>query len=617
MLKISGVQECYVYCTSFAQDIKAYLNEWTEDQGANVMTINVIINEECRSFGDAMRDLDGKGVLRQDFILIFGDCVGNADLSNVLQLHKARAKEDKNATMTLVYREAAPGHHLRTIQNEVFLAVNEEQRILHHTRPGLEQNFKVPLEVFEDNPVVDLKFDMLDLGIAICTQAVPPLFADNFDCQTLDQFIIGVLQDDLTDNTLHLHVLGNDTYAAKITDLHSYMGVQNDLLHRWLYPVVPEIASGMTPTDFVYNRHNIYKGPSIDLKKGCILEQDVLVASGACVGERSTLSNAIIGKNTTIGKDVSLRNCVVGNGVTIGNGCQLLGCVLGDKVNIGNNVVIEEKCVLGDKVEIGNDIKLPRETWLVSEKPKSGFSDDESDDEDGLYGPRGIVYKDEDEDEDDSDDEKEGIEAKWGGVITEFLNADEDSEDEDEDNDLDELEDAIHNFEIDDDAKYKVFHGEVYESLLRGAKEGVKVDNLVLEVNSSRHAYAVTQTQVIQSVLTSILEIASSQSDTSSSAKLLSEVKKCIVQFTQLVLKYVKTNQAQVDCLAALESFVGQEADFLQIIAKVVHVLYDQDILSDEAIFKWFAKLASSSQIKEKMKPLIEWLEEDEDSESE
>ena len=45
-----------------------------------------------------------------------------------------------------------------------------------------------------ENDIVHFKFDLLDLGIAICTQAVPPLFADNFDCQTLDEFIIGVLQ---------------------------------------------------------------------------------------------------------------------------------------------------------------------------------------------------------------------------------------------------------------------------------------------------------------------------------------------------------------------------------------------------------------------------------------
>ena len=43
---------------------------------------------------------------------------------------------------------------------------------------------------------------------------------------------------------------------------------------------------------------------------------------------------------------------------------------------------------------------------------------------------------------------------------------------------------------------FLVFHSEVLESLQRGAKEGVNADNLSLEVNSSRHAYAVTPNQV-------------------------------------------------------------------------------------------------------------------------
>ena len=80
--------------------------------------------------------------------------------------------------------------------------------------------------MIDENEIVNFKFDLLDLGIAICTQAVPPLFADNFDCQTLDEFIIGVLQDDLTDNTLHMHELSNDGYAARITDYHTYFGVR-------------------------------------------------------------------------------------------------------------------------------------------------------------------------------------------------------------------------------------------------------------------------------------------------------------------------------------------------------------------------------------------------------
>ena len=79
--------------------------------------------------------------------------------------------------------------------------INDDKRILHHVRPGKnENNFKVPLEVFESDDTIDLKFDLMDPGIAICSQAVPPLFQDHFDVQSLDDFVKEILQNDLTTN---------------------------------------------------------------------------------------------------------------------------------------------------------------------------------------------------------------------------------------------------------------------------------------------------------------------------------------------------------------------------------------------------------------------------------
>ena len=158
-------------------------------------------------------------------------------------------------------------------------------------------------------------------------------------------------------------------------------------------------------------------------------------------------------------------------------------------------------------------------------------------------------------------------------------------------------------FETDDDANFRKFNNEVFESLERGHSDGVKVDNLVLEINSSRHAYAVTQSQVVQSVVTSILQLGmwisrifffnfsivwfheffsstlqlgASQLDGngSSAKKLLIEVKKMLKMFVELLLKYVKTSGAQVDCLKALESVCLEESHFLPIIAKV-HTFFE------------------------------------------
>ena len=53
------------------------------------MLITTIGNEDCRYLGDAMRDLDSKGLLRGDFILVSsGDTVSNVNLADILNIHK-------------------------------------------------------------------------------------------------------------------------------------------------------------------------------------------------------------------------------------------------------------------------------------------------------------------------------------------------------------------------------------------------------------------------------------------------------------------------------------------------------------------------------------------------
>jgi len=61
----------------------------------------------------------------------------------------------------------------------------------------------------------------------------------------------------------------------------------------------------------------------------------------------------------------------------------------------------------------------------------------------------------------------------------------------------------------------------------------------------------------------------------------------------------------------------------MEILSKILHNLYDKDVLSDESILAWNKKLGSaapSEQIQaticSKIKPLVAWLEQS-DSESE
>lgn len=53
---------------------------------------------------------------------------------------------------------------------------------------------------------------------------MPPLFADNFDCQTLDDLVHGVIENDLIDSTLYMHDV-EEYYAARISDPMTYLAV--------------------------------------------------------------------------------------------------------------------------------------------------------------------------------------------------------------------------------------------------------------------------------------------------------------------------------------------------------------------------------------------------------
>ena len=58
-----------------------------------------------------------------------------------------------------------------------------KDRVVFHQRGADASRVRLPLEIFEEHPEVSVRFDLSDPFLAICTPAVPPLFADNFDFQ--------------------------------------------------------------------------------------------------------------------------------------------------------------------------------------------------------------------------------------------------------------------------------------------------------------------------------------------------------------------------------------------------------------------------------------------------
>jgi len=633
-LQSSNVQDCYVYCSKHVQQIKEHLSRMHWIKSAknepqvcrSKMNVHVIADENCHSFGDAMRDLDEKGILRSHFILTSADVVSNVNIDTLIKEHKHRYDKSKDTTLTLVYQHADPGHQSRSKSQEVLLVTKRESnRILYHSRAknSFERKTKghnrvqLPLELFTGSGCeeTEVRYDLADTGIAICAPTVPLQFAERFDCQTLDDFIKGSIEDDIADHFLYAAVIGDTGngnvctgYAAKVADFLTYLSVTNDVLNRWVYPLVPEAnISSIGKKAYHVSRHNVYKAECALLLQGSKLQQNVIIGPDTVIGENTVLDHVSVGRGCKIGSNTSIFNSVLYDNIKIGSNCKLNQCIVSEKVVIGDNVVIHEKSIIEPGFYIkDNCIKR----YLSTEVPA----------EEGLNTT------------DDADEKVKSdlayIEKVWGEIAV----SDDESTDSSfrldyTDNDSDADDSGVPDIINDPDAKFQRFYQEVLESLQRGLEEDTDGGNLVLEINASRHAYAMTQPQVIKSVIMSVLSIGtiSARKIDTTSHTYLAEIRTKLDFFKNVLKKYVKNEESELNCLKGIELHCRKDESFLTILPKTIHFMFDQmEVLSEESILSYYynQSIADDFQhehvdensiiykVKRKLDPLVKWLEE-------
>lgn len=78
-------------------------------------------------------------------------------------------------------------------------------------------------EIFLVNSEVTLRHDLIDPQIAICAPSALPLFADNFDFATRDDFVRGLLiNEEILASTIYFSELPAEQYAAKVSNWQTY-----------------------------------------------------------------------------------------------------------------------------------------------------------------------------------------------------------------------------------------------------------------------------------------------------------------------------------------------------------------------------------------------------------
>lgn len=188
-LAVSGVQEVILFCRSHSDQIKQYIrlvlskfklsyslimyskSRWCK--ATSTMNIQIIVNNECISVGDAIRDVDSRSIIHGDFILVCGDVVSNMNLSEALQNHRQRRKVDRNYILTMILKETSPFHRSRErCESGVFAIDNSNGECIAYESIDSENVKEVSLPLLSKLASIkelSIRYDLMDCQIDICS----------------------------------------------------------------------------------------------------------------------------------------------------------------------------------------------------------------------------------------------------------------------------------------------------------------------------------------------------------------------------------------------------------------------------------------------------------------
>jgi translation initiation factor eIF-2B subunit epsilon len=376
-----------------------------------------LIQSTSRSIGDAMRDLDSRSLLTGDFLLVYGDVVSNLPLESALAAHRARRATDKNAIMTMVLREAGAAHRTKARgTSPIFVIDPTKDRCLHFEQmPNRDQThfLSIDPELLSGHQELDVRQDLIDCGIDICTPDVLALWSDNFDFQAPRKgFLHSVLKDyELNGKTFHTHIVSHH-YAARVRNLHAYDSVSKDIVSRWAYPLCPD-SNLVQGQSYRLQKGNVYKEQGVILARDCVIGSKTVIGRGTSIGDKSVITNSVIGRHCQIGRNVRIDGAYLWNYASVGDGSTITKSVIANEASIGRKCTIEAGALISYGVAIGEGMTIRGDRRVTRAKRRREGSDDvvRGDPDPAVVGQKGDGFEFQDSDEDDEDEPIDGLVA--------------------------------------------------------------------------------------------------------------------------------------------------------------------------------------------------------------
>jgi translation initiation factor eIF-2B subunit epsilon len=649
---MSGVADIYIYCGAHTAEVESYLqaSKWNPiTSPASPFNSLEIVKTTARSVGDAMRDLDSRDLISGDFLLVHGDLVSNLPIDAALAAHRARRVADKNAIMTMILRSGGLGSHRTKSQGitPVFVVDPTKNRCLHYEEMHpLQANKYVNIdpELISTHPEIEIRTDLIDCGIDICTPDVLALWAESFDYEVPRRhFLHGVLKDyELNGKTIHTEVV-EEHYAARVFNLQSYEAVSKDVLGRWTYPLVPDsnLVAGQT---YKFERGGLCKENGVILARTCKAGKRTVLGKDTSIGDGSTVSNSIIGRRCQIGKNVTIQNAYIWDDVIVGDGSTVDRAIIASEAVIGKQCQVQPGALISWGVRIANNKEVEAGARITRAKRKL---DDMSEEEPKavpadplIVGEGGDGYAF--DDDEDSDDEATAfhsnliyslshlnISSESISTITSDISAATPTE-------LRSRHSSFAASVLSDDGEpgsssNESFHHDAVNGLLDALKENTDFETgggTRLEFTGLRLSNNATDRQVRRAIATAftkriaqLVEAGKPATEAAAATFSVAGVKDFL---NEVAIGHDKSENDQVDFIYSLQRDLVHRANGATILAAVSQKLYQMEVLEEDAFLRWWDECeglenedAEMGKVRAKTVIFIDWLREAEAESSE
>ncbi|KAF1848593.1 translation initiation factor eIF-2B subunit epsilon [Cucurbitaria berberidis CBS 394.84] len=631
----AGVEEVFVYCGAHRKEVEEHITRSKWAARSSPFSRLELIQSTSHSIGDAMRDLDSRSLLTGDFLMVYGDVVSNLPLESALAAHRERRAKDKNAIMTMVLREAGNTHRTKAIgTSPVFVIDPTKDRCLHFEQmPNRDQTHYLSIdpELLSTHQELEVRQDLIDCGIDICTPDVLALWSDNFDFQAPRKgFLHSVLKDyELNGKTFHTHIVA-DHYAARVRNLHAYESVSKDIVSRWAYPLCPD-SNLIQGQSYRLQKGNVYKEEGVILARDCVIGSKTVIGRGTSIGDKSVITNSIIGRHCQIGRNVKIDGAYLWDYASVGDGSTVTRSIIANEAAIGRKCTIEAGALISYGVSISEGVTIRGDHRITRAKRRRELDEDlfRGDADPTIVGQKGDGFEFQDSDEEDEDELVDGLISagpmyNLSNESISTLNSDSEADDFEIRHDRSATSsflsvgsaDSQHAANFDHDAS-----ASIYDSLVEGHESA----NIQLELTALRMSTNASDHQVRRAVVTSFVKritqlIKSGEPVKNAVTQVLSQHKELI---DRAIFDKNASNKAdQVDLMLLLQADLGHKDNGENILLSAATKLVELDAVEEDGMLQWWEDERSveneeMTRVREKTKGLIDFLQQESEEESE